>query len=155
MKLLKPVFFVLLCVGFVSCSRTEERNNKQTNNNMNTIHLTKSEFLSKVANYETNPNEWKYLGDKPAIIDFYATWCGPCKSIAPVLEELATEYKGEIYVYKIDVDQEQELAADFNVRSIPTILFVPLDGQPQMVQGAMPKSAFKEAIENVLLKRRN
>lgn len=118
-----------------------------------TIHLTKADFLSKVADYESNPSEWKYLGDKPAIIDFYASWCGPCKTIAPVLEELAEEYDGQIYVYKIDTEKEQELASAFGIRSIPTLLFVPIEGQPQMAQGAMPKASFKEAIENVLLKK--
>ncbi len=119
---------------------------------MKPIHLTKEDFLTKVANYETNPSEWKYLGDKPAIIDFYADWCGPCKSIAPVLEELASEYNEKIYIYKVDTEAEQELAGAFGIRSIPSLLFVPMTGAPQMAQGAMPKSSFKEAIENVLLK---
>ncbi len=118
---------------------------------MKTIHLTKAEFLSKVANYETDPTEWKYLGDKPAIIDFYADWCGPCKTIAPVLEELAKEYSDQIYIYKVNTEQEQELSGAFGIRSIPSILFVPMEGQPQMAQGALPKASFKEAIDNVLL----
>ena len=118
------------------------------------IHLTKAEFLTKVANYEANPQEWKYLGDRPAIIDFYADWCGPCKSIAPVLEELAAEYDGQIYIYKINTETEQELASAFGIRSIPSLLFVPMNEAPQMAQGAMPKSAFKEAIETVLLKKK-
>lgn len=117
-----------------------------------TIHLTKNDFLAKVADYEKSPNHWKYLGDKPAIIDFYASWCGPCKMIAPILEELAEEYDGKIYIYKIDTEQEEELAAAFRIRSIPTLLFVPMSGQPQMAQGALPKTAFKEAIKSVLLK---
>ncbi|MDH6342483.1 thioredoxin [Parabacteroides sp. PFB2-12] len=120
---------------------------------MKTIHLTKTDFLSKVANYEANPTEWKYLGDKPAIIDFYASWCGPCKMIAPILEELAAEYGDSLYIYKIDTEAEQELAAAFDIRSIPTLLFVPMEGAPQMAQGAMSKSMFKEAIESVLLKK--
>lgn len=119
---------------------------------MNTIHLTKNDFLKKVADYETNSNTWKYLGDKPAIIDFYASWCGPCNSIAPILEELATEYKDKIYIYKIDTDKEQELSAVFGIRSIPTLLFVPMEGQPQMSKGAMPKSSLKDAIDKILLK---
>lgn len=118
---------------------------------MKTITLTKADFLGKVANYEANPTEWKYLGDKPAIIDFYASWCGPCKTIAPILEELAAEYADQIYIYKVDTEVEEELAASFSIRSIPAILFVPMEGAPQMAQGAMPKSAFKEAIEQVLL----
>ncbi len=120
---------------------------------MKTIHLSKSDFLTKVANYETTPNEWKYLGDKPAIVDFYASWCGPCKTIAPILEELAAEYGDQIYIYKVDTEEEQELAAAFGIRSIPTLLFIPMDGEPQMAQGAMPKASFKEAIEKVLLKK--
>jgi thioredoxin len=120
---------------------------------MKTIHLSKSDFLTKVANYETTPNEWKYLGDKPAIVDFYASWCGPCKTIAPILEELAAEYGDKIYIYKVDTEEEQELAAAFGIRSIPTLLFIPMDGEPQMAQGAMPKASFKEAIEKVLLKK--
>ena len=120
---------------------------------MGTIHLTKAEFLAKVANYEANPTEWKYLGDKPCIIDFYADWCAPCKTIAPILEDLAKEYDGQIYIYKINTEEEQELAAAFGIRSIPTILFCPMGENPQMAQGAMPKDAFKQAIEEVLLKK--
>ena len=130
-----------------------ENNNKTKKKKMGTIHLTKEEFLTKVMDFENNPTEWKYLGDKPAIIDFYADWCGPCKMIAPVLEELAAEYADDIYIYKIDTEREQELAALFGIRSIPTLLFVPMGEAPQMAQGAMPKHAFKEAIENVLLKK--
>jgi len=119
---------------------------------MNTIFLTKTDFLSKVADYETNSTEWKYLGDKPCIIDFYASWCGPCKTIAPILEDLAEEYDGQIHIYKVDTEAEQELAGAFGIRSIPSILFCPMDGTPQMAMGAMPKSSFKNAISEVLLK---
>jgi thioredoxin len=118
---------------------------------MGTIHLTKAEFLQKVANYETSPNEWKYLGDKPCLIDFYADWCGPCKAVAPILEELAREYGDKIVIYKIDTDKEQELAAAFGIRSIPSLLFVPKTGKPQMAQGAMPKDQLKKAIDEILL----
>jgi thioredoxin len=121
-------------------------------NKMTTIHLTKAEFLSKVTNFETNPTEWKYLGDKPALIDFYADWCGPCKAIAPVLEELAAEYGDRIYIYKINTETEPELASAFGIRSIPSLLFVPMNGQPQMAAGALPKQQLKEAINNLLLK---
>ena len=116
-------------------------------------HLTKAEFLAKVMNYEKNPQEWIYLGDKPCLIDFYASWCGPCKRLAPVLDELAQEYAGEIYIYKIDTEKERELAAVFGVRSIPTLLFCPMGENPQIAQGALPKEQLKEAIDKVLLKK--
>jgi len=118
---------------------------------MKIIKLNKGDFLVKVVNYETNPNEWKYLGDRPAIIDFYADWCGPCRAVAPVLEELAEKYGDKIYIYKIDTDKEQELAGLFGIRSIPSILFIPMNGQPQMAQGALPKTELKKAIEEILL----
>lgn len=116
------------------------------------VHLTTKEFKEKVFDYEAN-KEWKYNGDKPAIVDFYADWCRPCKMIAPILDDLAREYKDEIVIYKVDTEAEQELAAVFGIRSIPSILFVPVNGQPQMAQGAMPKEGFKEAINNTLLKK--
>ena len=161
------LFMLLVSFILVSCNANgqgeqvnkketikESNTNLKTKSKMKTIHLTKAEFLTKVANYEANPQEWKYLGDRPAIIDFYADWCGPCKSIAPVLEELAAEYDGQIYIYKINTETEQELASVFGIRSIPSLLFVPMNEAPQMAQGAMPKSAFKEAIETVLLKKK-
>lgn len=117
----------------------------------NTIHLTKEEFLNKVFNYEKNPEQWKYEGDKPCLIDFYADWCGPCKAIAPVLEELAAEYKDQIYIYKIDTEAEMELAAAFGIRSIPTLLFCPMEEDPQQAMGALPKATLKQAINEILL----
>ncbi len=131
---------------------TLQETNLNKTNMAKTIHLTKADFLTKVANYEKNPQAWEYLGDKPAIIDFYADWCGPCKMVAPILEQLAAEYEGQIYIYKVDTEAEQELAADFGIRSIPTLLFVPMNEAPQMAQGALPKDAFKQAIDEVLLK---
>nr|WP_315086470.1 thioredoxin [Bacteroides heparinolyticus] len=118
---------------------------------MKTIQLTKGEFLRRVADYETNPSEWKYLGDKPAIVDFYADWCGPCKMVAPILEELAAEYGDSIYIYKINTEEEPELSAAFGIRSIPSLLFIPMNEGPQMAMGAMSKADFKRAIEEVLL----
>lgn len=155
---------MLATITFISCGNStdkekqtkEEQKNSTINkkeNKMKTINLSKSEFLTKVMNYEQNPQEWKYLGDKPCIIDFYADWCGPCKMVAPLLEELAKEYDGEIYVYKIDTEKEQELAQAFGIRSIPSLLFVPMNEQPQMVMGALPKSELKKAIDDILLKK--
>lgn len=116
-----------------------------------TEHLTKEKFLEKVFNYEQN-QEWKFEGELPCIIDFYADWCGPCKMVAPILEELSEEYKGKINIYKIDTESEQELAGAFGIRSIPSLLFCPKNDKPQMAQGALPKDALKEAISTVLLK---
>jgi len=115
------------------------------------IHLTKALFIKKVWNYEKNPDQWVYEGDKPCMIDFYADWCKPCKLVAPIMEELAAEYKGKIYVYKIDTQVERELAQVFNVTSIPRVLFVPKHGEPQMSVGALPKPTFVQAINEVLL----
>ncbi len=113
-------------------------------------HLTKEAFLKKVFDYEKN-TDWQFSGELPAIIDFYADWCGPCKMVAPVLEGLSKEYAGKINIYKVDTEQEQELASVFGIRSIPSILFIPKDGKPQMAMGALPKEAFVEAINTVLI----
>jgi thioredoxin 1 len=112
-------------------------------------HLTKETFLNKVFNYEKN-KEWKFEGEKPCIIDFYADWCGPCKIVAPVLEELAKDFDGKIDVFKVDTEAEQELASVFGIRSIPSFLFVPSGGQPQMAMGALPKETFVKAFKDVL-----
>ncbi|MDI9521802.1 MAG: thioredoxin [Bacteroidota bacterium] len=166
----KKIIVATLLMGtlFISCnqlkSNTAAGNDQKvenkitsTTNNMTTtkaktIQLTRADFLEKVANFEKNSEEWVYLGDKPAIIDFYADWCGPCKMIAPILEELAQEYEGKLYIYKVDTEVEQQLAAEFGIRSIPSLLFVPMKGAPQMAQGALPKDALKQAIDEVLLK---
>lgn len=148
---------ILAACGGASEARSAQNENQQneqqskTTTVMKPIHLTKAEFLKKVVDYEGNPTEWKYLGEKPAIIDFYASWCGPCKRVAPILDELAAEYGDKIDIYKIDTEQEQELAAVFGIRSIPTLLFVPMEGKPQMVQGAIGKADFEKIIQEVLL----
>ena len=111
-------------------------------------HLNIDSFKRKVFDFETN-KEWKYEGDKPCIIDFYADWCGPCKMVAPILEELSNVYKGIIDIYKVDTDAESELAAIFGIRSIPSILFVPLEGKPRMSMGALPKQSIEKAIEDI------
>ncbi len=114
-------------------------------------HLTKETFLNKVFNYEQN-KDWDFEGELPCLIDFYADWCQPCKIVAPILEELSKEYEGKINIYKINTEEETELAAAFGIRSIPSLLFCPKDGQPQMAMGALPKDNLKQAIEEVLLK---
>ena len=142
------ILFAALMV-IVSVSATEPKEKKT----VKPIELTKATFLEKVFNYEANPEVWKYNGDKPAIVDFYATWCGPCRITSPILADLAAEYGQEIYVYKIDVDKEPELARMFGVQSIPMFLFIPMNEQPQMAMGALPKQSFKEAIDTFLLKK--
>ena len=113
------------------------------------VKLTTEEFKTKVFNWEAN-SEWKYEGDIPAIVDFYADWCGPCKMVAPILEELAEEYKGKVAIYKVDTDAEQELAMAFGIQSIPSILFIPMNEKPQMAAGALPKESLKQVIKDVL-----
>jgi thioredoxin len=112
-------------------------------------HLTLDTFKEKVFNFEVN-KEWKYEGSVPCMIDFYADWCGPCKMVAPVLEELQKEYGDKLVIYKVDTESERELAGLFGIQSIPSLLFVPVDGQPQMAMGALPKSTFERAIDDVL-----
>ena len=112
-------------------------------------HLTKETFKAKVFNFELH-KEWKYEGSVPCMIDFYADWCGPCKMVAPVLEELQKEYGSKLVIYKVDTESERELAGMFGIQSIPSLLFVPVDGQPQMAMGALPKSTFERAIDDVL-----
>ena len=117
---------------------------------MATIQLTGEGFRENIFDY-AKEEEWKYKGSLPAIVDFYADWCGPCKAVAPVLEELSEEYKDKVVIYKIDTDKEQELSTLFGIQSIPTLLFIPTDGQPMMQKGAIPKNAFKQIIEERLL----
>jgi len=128
----------------------------QKENSGQTVNLTKQDFLERVMNYEKNQTEWIYEGDKPALIDFYADWCGPCRMAAPVLEELAKEYEGQIHIYKVDTQKERELAAVFGIQSIPAFLFVPKDGQPSMSNGIaqtpeQTKIMFRQMIDEILL----
>ena len=143
MKNILTLMLLLFTLG-AAASNEEEKTMKATN-------ITKQDFINKVMDYKSNPSEWKYKGDKPAIIDFYASWCGPCRMLAPVLDEIAKEYDGKIYVYKVDTEAETELAQLFGIRSIPSILFVPMDGQPMMMQGALPKTELQKVIEEKLI----
>lgn len=120
------------------------------NQHMPTIKLTTEDFKDNVFNYE-NEKEWKYKGTLPAIIDFYADWCGPCKMVAPVLEELAAEYEGKLVIYKVDTETEMDLASAFGIQSIPTFLFIPVGADPMIQPGAVPKKIFKEIIDGQLL----
>ncbi len=142
---------MLLAVGilisFNGCGK-----NTAESKDTGTVHLTSQTFKQKVFDYEKN-KEWKYEGDAPCIVDFYADWCGPCKQIAPILEQISKDYEGKINVYKVNVDNEQQLASAFGINSIPAVLFVPKTGQPQMTTGAMPKEGFVKAINDILLKQ--
>ena len=120
---------------------------------MATIKLTNQKFLDDIFDYTTE-KEWKYKDSVPAIIDFYADWCGPCKMVAPILEELSEQYEGKLKIYKLDTEVERELAAVFGIRSIPSILFIPVDGKPMMQVGALPKSTLIDVIEKELLKEK-
>jgi len=117
---------------------------------MATIQLTTEKFKSDIFDYTTE-KEWKYKGDVPAIIDFYANWCGPCKMVAPVLEELSNEYDGKLNIYKVDTEMEEELSAVFRIRSIPSMLFIPKERQPMMQSGALPKHMLEDIINQKLI----
>jgi thioredoxin len=132
--------------------------NNTANSQKYTIQMTKSDFLQKVMDYENNPTEWVYKGDKPCLIDFYADWCGPCRITSPILEELAQEYKDQIYIYKVNVDHEKELSQVFGVSGIPAFLYCPLEGKPSMTSGIardkeQTKQMFREYIDKLLLKK--
>lgn len=118
----------------------------------NVIHITKAEFIKKVYDYTISDKVLHYKGDKPAIIDFYADWCGPCRKLSPILEEVATEFKKDIYIYKVNTDKEPEIARAFGIRALPTLLFIPLEGEPEGNEGFLTKEQLYEAIYKVLLK---
>jgi thioredoxin len=117
-------------------------------------NLTKKEFFEKVFDYEKN-SQWKFEGELPCVVDFWAPWCGPCRILGPVLDELSKQYKGKVNFYKVNTEEEQELAGAFGIRSIPSLLFIPKEGQPRMAVGALPKDILKEAIEKELLSEAN
>jgi thioredoxin len=150
---LSALVFLAVALG----SFAGESGNQATVIESKPIYLTKSEFIKRVMDFEKNKTEWVYKGDKPAIVDFYADWCGPCKKVAPALEELASEYAGKVYIYKINIDKEPELAGLFGVKNIPTFLIIPMKGKPSMSSGASSnhnenKTRFKQIITDVLLK---
>lgn len=148
-------------IGITACTQTgiNDKNASLTSSDAQlanaatgkVIQMDKAMFIEKVFNYEASPDKWVYLGDKPCIIDFYADWCGPCKKVAPIMSELAAQYKDDIVIYKINTDKEKELAGVFQIRSIPSILYCPVEGQPTMTMGALPKAEFEKMIKEILL----
>jgi thioredoxin len=159
MKFVKIIFPAFLMLAMVTAcgagnSKTGDKSDKEKSSAKTyTISLDTDGFLKKVADFKNNPQEWKYLGDKPAIIDFWAEWCSYCRKLSPVLEELAKEYEGQIYIYKVNTDQEREIATAFGIRALPTLLFIPQGEDPQVAQGALPKEELRKIIETVLLNK--
>ncbi len=138
---------------FAKVPKKKNAGKPKIENKIGVIHLTKAEFLKKVADIETSPDVWKYLGDKPALIDFYADWCGPCKKLSPIVEEIAEEYNGRIYVYKVNVDDEKDLTEFFEIRNIPSLIFAPLKGNYKKIVGGKTKDELREEINTFLLKK--
>ena len=154
MRKLKDLFLISVVLLLVSCSMSAKSDKNETGGvaaQGEVVVLNKADFLTKVYNYEKNQSEWVYEGTKPYIVDLYADWFGPCKKVSPILKELAGEYKNDIIIYKINVDNEKELAAAFGIQSIPTLLFIPAKGKPQIAQGALSKEQFVEQINGFLL----
>ena len=143
----KSILFalILMVVGMTAHAQDAQTESKVK-------HLTYKEFLKKVWDFESNPNTFVYKGKLPAVIDFYADWCGPCRRVAPLMEKFAEDYDGKLLVYKVNVDKEKQLASVFQVRSIPMVLFIPKEGQPMMQVGALTEEGYREVIEEQLLK---
>lgn len=127
-----------------------QQNDKNKTEKGVVIQMNKDLYLKDIADYR-NTKEWKFKGNLPAVIDFYADWCGPCRQVAPLMKELAKEYEGKITIYKVNVDEEKELATAIGIESLPTILFIPMKGDPQVIIGSADKATFKKAIDQVLL----
>ena len=139
------IAIAILAFGFTANAQEKKEESKVK-------HLTYNEFLKKVWDFEKNPNTFIYKGELPAIIDFYADWCGPCRRVTPIMEKLAEEYDGKLLVYKVNTDQERGLSAAFQVKSIPMVLFIPLEGQPTMQVGALPEEGYRKVVEEQLIK---
>lgn len=147
---MKRLLFFL--ASFVILTLSTNAQSSTSDNSGKVVHIGKTDFLEKIYDYEKNPDKWIYGGNKPAIIDFYADWCGPCRMLSPTLESLAKKYKDKIIIYKVNTDKERELAAAFGITSLPTLLFIPIDKMPQVAQGALPKEDLEKAINDFLLK---
>ncbi|MBQ8422378.1 MAG: thioredoxin [Bacteroidales bacterium] len=145
---------VISILSFASCGNAgaENKKEKEMKEIRKVTELNAQEFAAKV--YDISAQELTYLGDKPAVVDFYATWCGPCQRIAPIMNELAAEYDGKVVIYKVDIDKDPELAKAFGISSIPAILYIPLDGEPTLTVGSRDKSRFKTEIETILLEKK-
>ena len=143
----KAILIALVIIATAMTANAQEKKNEPK-----VKHLTYSEFLKKVWDFEKNPTTFEYKGKLPAVIDFYADWCGPCRRVAPIMERMAEEYDGKLLVYKVNTDQERELASAFQVRSIPMVLFIPMEGQPMMQVGALPEEGYRKVVEEQLLK---
>lgn len=153
----KYIFAALAVIVFAQCSQAGKKESAATTTTASSTvtagavqHITRSEFKTKVFDFEKDTKEIKFLGEKPVIVDFYATWCGPCKQLSPLLEELAMEYKDKIVVYKIDTDKEQQLASELGIQALPTVVFFSKTGKPAAIQGFRPKEELKAMIENML-----
>ncbi len=153
------MFSLMAAISLVACSQEKQSAASQPSgetaaaavSDYKPVEMNTQMFIDRVVDFK-NAKEWDYKGDKPAVIDFYATWCGPCKKLSPILDELSSEYAGNVLFYKVDVDREQELAGAFGIQSIPMVLLIPKEGKPYVVQGLRPKAELKEAIDSVLLK---
>lgn len=153
-KVLVMVALVMVSVivyAFNDKTEANQGKKEDTGSNGEVVVMNKDMFLKNVFDYEKS-KEWKYIGNKPAIIDFYADWCGPCRQTTPIMKELAKEYAGKIIIYKVNVDKQKELAALFNASSIPLFAFIPMKGEPQFIRGAADKATYKRAIDEFLLK---
>lgn len=144
---MRKILFIALLVSLTTTLFAQKAATEGT-----VIPMNNTMFIEKIFDYKSNAEEWKFKGNQPVIIDFYATWCGPCRRVAPILQELAKEYKGKVTIYKVDTDKERELAQNMGIQSLPTILFIPTEGKPQAMVGAADKETFKKAIEEYLLK---
>lgn len=152
-NILAGITLALVCAfGHTAHIQAQNSQNKKvTATNSEVIQMDKAMFLKEVFNYEKS-KDWKYQGNKPAIIDLYADWCGPCRQVAPIMKELAKEYAGKIVIYKVNVDKQRELASLFNATSIPLFVFIPMKDEPQLMRGAADKDTYKKAIDSFLLK---
>ena len=142
----KAILIALVIIATAMTANAQEKKNEPK-----VKHLTYSEFLKTVWDFERNPTTFEYKGKLPAVIDFYADWCGPCRRVAPIMEKMAEDYEGKLLVYKVNVSEEKDLAAVFQVRSIPMVLFIPVKGNPMMQVGALPESEYRETVEEFLI----